>query len=69
MPKKGGLGQFADLGGDLARKKEVVFLRGVDALMHTMKARMLNIYCRLKTINSLKIKNFVLKHSVPIGIP
>ena len=28
LPKKGELGQFADLRGGLARKKRVVFLRG-----------------------------------------
>ena len=28
LPEKGGLGQFADLRGGLAEKKEVVFLRG-----------------------------------------
>ena len=35
---KRGLGQFADLSGGLARKREVVFLRGwgVDTPMHTM---------------------------------
>ena len=27
LPKKGGLGQFVDLRGDLARKRVVVFLR------------------------------------------
>ena len=32
---KGELGKFADLRG-LAEKKRVVFLRGVDTLMHTM---------------------------------
>ena len=37
MPKKGGLGQFVDLRGGLARKKGVVFLRGeVDTPMPTM---------------------------------
>ena len=38
MPKKGGLGQFANLRGDLARKRGVVFLRGGDIPMHTMDA-------------------------------
>ena len=33
MPKKGGLGQFADLGGRGLDKKEGV---GVDSPMHTM---------------------------------
>ena len=28
LPKKGGLGQFADLRGGLGKKEEVVFLRG-----------------------------------------
>ena len=34
----GGLGQFAYLrvGGGLAKKEGVVFLRGVDTLMHTI---------------------------------
>ena len=32
---KGELGKFADLRG-LGEKKRVVFLRGVDTLMHTM---------------------------------
>ena len=40
LPKKGGLGQFADLreggGGGLARKRKVVFLRGGDTPIHTM---------------------------------
>ena len=39
MSKKGGLGQFefADLrGGGLGKKEGVVFLRGVDTLIHTM---------------------------------
>ena len=42
MPKKGGFGQFADLKGDLARKRGWVFFfsggggRGVDTPMHTM---------------------------------
>ena len=37
MPKKWGLGQFADLRG-LGKKAGVVFLRGgVDTPMHTMK--------------------------------
>ena len=36
MPKKGGLGQFVDLNGGLAKKRGV-FLRGsVDTAMHTM---------------------------------
>ena len=37
--------------------------------MYNKKALMLNIYYSLKTMNSLKIKKVVLKHSVPIGIP
>ena len=38
MPKNGGLGQFADLKGGLARKMGGVFLRGwgVDTLMPIM---------------------------------
>ena len=36
LPKKEGLGQFADLRGTLARQRRVLFLRGVDAPMHTM---------------------------------
>ena len=39
MPEKGGLGQFADLRGHLAKKRGVVFLRGcggADTPMHTM---------------------------------
>ena len=39
MPKKGGIGQleFADLrSAGLGKKERVVFLRGVDTLMHTM---------------------------------
>ena len=36
LPKKGGLGQFEDLRGGLAKKKSVVFLRGVDTQMHVM---------------------------------
>ena len=34
--KRGWLGQFSDLSGGLAKKKGVVFLRGVDTPMHTM---------------------------------
>ena len=34
LPKK--LGQFANLRGGLARKRGIVFLRGVDTPMHTM---------------------------------
>ena len=30
LPKKGGLGQFLDLKGGLAKKRRVVFLRGAD---------------------------------------
>ena len=37
--------------------------------MHNKKAHMLNIYCRLKSINFLKIKRVVLKYDVPIDIP
>ena len=36
LPKKGGLEQFPDLGGEgggLGKKKGVVFLKGVDALI------------------------------------
>ena len=36
LPKKGELGLFSDLRGDLARKIGVVFLRGVETPMHTM---------------------------------
>ena len=40
LPKKGRLGQFADLrgggGGGLARKRGMLFLRGVDTPMPTM---------------------------------
>ena len=36
LPKKEGLGQFADLRGTLARKRGGLFLRGVDAPMHTI---------------------------------
>ena len=36
LPKKGELGLFTDLRGDLARKIGVVFLRGVETPMHTM---------------------------------
>ena len=38
MPKKGVLGQFADLKGGLGKKQGVVLLRGVgvDTPMHTM---------------------------------
>ena len=37
LPNKGrGLGQFSDLRGGMARKRRVVFLRGVDTPMHTM---------------------------------
>ena len=35
LSKKGGLGQFVDLKGGLARKRLVMFLRGVDAPMLT----------------------------------
>ena len=48
--KTGGLGQFADLMGDLARKREEgVFERGVDTRMHTMNNRwtQTNILCKL----------------------
>ena len=38
MPKKGGLRQFANLRGGLARKWRVVFLRGIDTPTHTMMA-------------------------------
>ena len=38
-------------------------------VMYDKKAHMLNIYYSLKTINFLKIKRVVLKHSAPIGIP
>ena len=38
LPKKGRIGQFADLRmwGDLARKRGMVFLKGVDTPMHIM---------------------------------
>ena len=36
LPKKGGLGQFADLGGGLGKNKGgSVFERGVDTPIHT----------------------------------
>ena len=37
LPKKGGLGHFADLKGGLGKKEGGGFLRGVDASMHTME--------------------------------
>ena len=36
MSKKGGLGLFADLNRGLAKKKRVVFLRGIDNQMYVM---------------------------------
>ena len=36
MPKKGGLGQFANLGGRLGKKEGMVFLREVDSPMHSL---------------------------------
>ena len=36
MPKKGGLGQFADLRGAWQEKGVGVLRRGIDTLMHTM---------------------------------
>ena len=33
----GGLGQFTDLRGGVGKKERVVFLKGGDTLMHTMK--------------------------------
>ena len=36
LPKKEELGQFADLSGNLTRRRSGVF-EGVDTLMHTMK--------------------------------
>ena len=36
LSKKGELGLFTDLRGDLARKMGVVFLRAVETPMHTM---------------------------------
>ena len=35
-PKKGGLGEFTDLRGGLAKKRGIVFLRGLGTPMHTM---------------------------------
>ena len=56
MPKKGEmLGQFADLGrggGGLARKRVMVFLRGVDALMYTM---MIHTKCGLNIISEKQL--------------
>ena len=43
LPKKGGLGQFANLRRGLTRKRWVVFLRGVDTPMHTMHLARRNI--------------------------
>ena len=41
MPKKEGLGQFANLTGrwGLGKKEGVVFLRGGDTAMHTMREK------------------------------
>ena len=36
LPKKGGLGQFADLRGAWQERGGGVFERGIDAPMHTM---------------------------------
>ena len=36
MTRTGGLGQFSDLGGGLAKKRGGVFEGGVDTAMHTM---------------------------------
>ena len=71
MPKKGGLGQFADLRGGGITRKRVVFLRGVDTPMHTnyddvayfeilgfTKARK-SRYLENKTIFFLQIKKFI----------
>ena len=56
LSKKGVLGQFADLKGGLARKRGVVFLRGVDTPIHTMSMNLLFLSLRKNFQGNMKKK-------------
>ena len=59
--KKGGLGQFADLKGDLSRISGVVFLRGFDTPMHTMHR--VTLFLQDKRCYKIKCASFCLLHT------
>ena len=50
--KIGGIGQFADLRGGLAKRRWVVFLREVDTPMRTMSTKNKNLNSHKKGCNS-----------------
>ena len=55
MPKKGGLGQFADLREGLARTRGWCFRGGVDTPMHTMSVIVQRVKVSVAILSDLNL--------------
>ena len=67
LPKKGELGQFADLrGGGLCKKEGVAFLRGVDTPVHTMIYIVLKIQISIRKLTN-KSKVSIIEEKFPLN--